>query len=100
MVKRILLVQPIWLFVIACFVVFSISAEHFFDADNFRNILMQASTIGLIALGMTFVMINGNIDLSVGSVVALSASLAVGLQDSIGVPAAVICRQLLCTCDE
>jgi ribose transport system permease protein len=91
MVKRILLVQPIWLFVIACFVVFSISAEHFFAADNFRNILMQSSTIGLIALGMTFVMINGNIDLSVGSVVALSASLAVGLQESIGVPAAVIC---------
>jgi ribose transport system permease protein len=91
MVKRILLVQPIWLFVIACLVVFSISAEHFFDADNFRNILMQASTIGLIALGMTFVMINGNIDLSVGSVVALSASIAVGLQESIGVPAAVVC---------
>jgi ribose transport system permease protein len=90
MLKRILLAQPIWLFVIFCLVLFSITAEHFFDIDNFKNILLQTSTIGLIALGMTFVMINGNIDLSVGSVVALSASLAVGLQESIGIPGAVI----------
>lgn len=90
MIKRILLAQPIWLFVLACLLIFSLSADHFFDVRNFANILIQTSTIGLIALGMTFVMINGNIDLSVGAVLALAASLAVGLQDALGIPLAVL----------
>ena len=61
------------------FVFFSLANEHFFDLRNFENILVQTSTIGLIALGMTLVMINGNIDLSVGATVALAASLAVDI---------------------
>lgn len=87
--KRVVLTQPIWLFVLACLVFFSFGSEHFLDLQNFKNILVQTSTIGLIALGMTFVMINGNIDLSVGAVVALAASLAVGLQDQLGIWPAV-----------
>lgn len=83
--------HPIWIFVILCVVVFSFATEHFFAAQNFLNILVQTSTIGVIALGMTLVMINGNIDLSVGATLALAASLAVGLQDSLGlVPAVVV----------
>ncbi|GGX54764.1 ABC transporter permease [Saccharospirillum salsuginis] len=82
--------QPIWLFIIACIIFFSFSNEYFFAVNNFQNILVQTSTIGLIALGMTFVMINGNIDLSVGSTVALAASLAVGLQGALGIPMAVV----------
>jgi len=81
--------QPIWLFVLLCIIFFSFTSEFFFDVRNFANILIQTSTIGVIALGMTFVMIDGNIDLSVGAVVALSASLAVGLQDQIGMLPAV-----------
>ncbi|MCB8839942.1 ABC transporter permease [Aurantimonas sp. VKM B-3413] len=72
--------NPIWGFVVIIFVFFSLSADHFFALANFENILVQTSTIGLIALGMTLVMINGNIDLSVGAVVALAASLAVDIQ--------------------
>ncbi|SDU17771.1 ABC transporter permease [Stappia sp. ES.058] len=72
--------NPIWGFIVIIFVFFSFSNEYFFDLQNFQNILVQTSTIGLIALGMTLVMINGNIDLSVGAVVALAASLAVDLQ--------------------
>ncbi|AXS83126.1 ABC transporter permease [Marinobacter sp. Arc7-DN-1] len=81
--------QPIWLFVLAITIFFSFSSPYFFDLNNFSNILVQASTIGLIALGMTYVMINGNIDLSVGATVALAASLAVGLQPALGIPGAV-----------
>jgi ribose transport system permease protein len=77
---RWLAANPIWGFVIIIFVFFSLSNEFFFDIRNFQNILVQTSTIGLIALGMTLVMINGNIDLSVGAVVALAASLMVDLQ--------------------
>lgn len=73
--------HTIWIFIIVCLIIFGFSSEYFFELQNFKNILVQSSTIGLIALGMTFVMINGNIDLSVGAVVALSASFAVGLQD-------------------
>lgn len=72
--------NPIWGFCALIFVFFSLSNEFFFDMNNFQNILVQTSTIGLIALGMTLVMINGNIDLSVGAVVALSASLMVDIQ--------------------
>ncbi|KPP99355.1 ABC transporter permease [Marinobacter sp. HL-58] len=82
--------QPIWIFVLACFVFFSFASPYFFDTGNFTNILVQASTIGLIALGMTFVMINGNIDLSVGATLALAASLAVGLQPELGITGAVL----------
>ncbi len=72
--------NPIWGFCALIFVFFSLSNEYFFDMNNFQNILVQTSTIGLIALGMTLVMINGNIDLSVGAVVALAASLMVDMQ--------------------
>ncbi len=87
--KALVFAQPIWLFVIAITIFFSFGSPHFLDIQNFKNILIQTSTIGLIALGMTFVMINGNIDLSVGAVVALAASLAVGLQADIGIFPAV-----------
>ncbi|TDL77718.1 ABC transporter permease [Palleronia sediminis] len=69
--------NPIWVFVAIIFVFFSLSTDRFFDIANFRNILVQTSTIGLIALGMTLVMINGNIDLSVGATLALAASVTV-----------------------
>lgn len=82
--------SPIWLFVIVITALFSLVTDHFFALGNFQNILVQTSTIGLIALGMTFVMINGNIDLSVGATLALAASLAVGLQASVGILPAVI----------
>lgn len=72
--------NPIWGFCVLIFVFFSLSNEYFFDVNNFKNILIQTSTIGLIALGMTLVMINGNIDLSVGAIVALAASLMVDMQ--------------------
>jgi len=71
--------NPIWGFVAIVFIFFSLAADHFFDAGNFENILVQTSTIGLIALGLTLVMINGNIDLSVGATLALAASITVDM---------------------
>jgi ribose/xylose/arabinose/galactoside ABC-type transport system permease subunit len=44
--------------------------------DNAHNIAIQASFLGIVALGMTFVIISGGIDLSVGSVFALGGVLA------------------------
>ena len=73
--------NPIWGFILLIFIFFSFANPYFFALQNFKNILVQTSTIGLIALGMTLVMINGNIDLSVGAIVALAASLCVDIQD-------------------
>ncbi|MDE3066682.1 MAG: ABC transporter permease [Verrucomicrobiota bacterium] len=48
----------------------------FLTPDNIINVLRQTSINGIIAVGMTFVIITGGIDLSVGSVLALSAVIA------------------------
>ncbi|MBP2327696.1 ribose transport system permease protein [Kibdelosporangium banguiense] len=50
--------------------------DSFATVDNARNIAMQSSFLAIIALGMTFVIISGGIDLSVGSVYALGGVLA------------------------
>lgn len=49
----------------------SFAAPNFMTVDNIVNIGRQSSIIGLVAIGMTFVMITAGIDLSVGSVVGL-----------------------------
>lgn len=72
--------QPIWIFLAACILFFSFSAPAFLSVDNLSNVLVQSAFTGFLAIGMTLIMINGNIDLSVGSILALCASLAVGLQ--------------------
>jgi len=53
-----------------------IFGTRFASVDNFLNILEASSFLGLVAVGMTFVIIGGGIDLSVGSLLALSAVLA------------------------
>jgi ribose transport system permease protein len=51
----------------------SISDQAFMDWDNMLLLLKQSAPIGIIAVGMTIVMINGNIDLSVGATFAIAA---------------------------
>jgi ribose transport system permease protein len=54
----------------------SLVYEEFFTYNNISNVLRQTSMVGLISIGMTFVILTGGIDLSVGATVALSAILA------------------------
>jgi ribose transport system permease protein len=58
-------------------VVSSFLSEYFLQWQNLLNILRQVSYTGIIALGMTFVIVSGGIDLSVGSMNAFVGSLAV-----------------------
>jgi len=51
--------------------VFSLSTQHFCSAATFRTIANQIPAAMLVATGMTFVLISGEIDLSVGSVLGL-----------------------------
>lgn len=55
----------------ALFIISGIANPIFFRPLNIMNILRQISYVGTIALGMTFVIISGGIDLSVGSLMAL-----------------------------
>ncbi|GAC90578.1 ribose ABC transporter permease [Anoxybacillus flavithermus NBRC 109594] len=60
-------------------IVLTFLSDSFFTLDNWLNILRQVSINALIAFGMTFVILTGGIDLSVGSVLALSSAFAAGL---------------------
>ncbi len=53
--------------------VFSFLTEHFYTISNLINILSSISILGVLAIGLTFVIATANIDLSVGSQLALSA---------------------------
>jgi ribose transport system permease protein len=57
-------------------IAFSLGAPHFFSVINFANIFTQISINTVIAVGMTFVILLGGIDLSVGSVLALCSIIA------------------------
>lgn len=52
------------------------AGDRFADVDNVLTILRLASTIGVVSIGMTFVITGGGIDLSVGAVLALSSVVA------------------------
>lgn len=65
----------------AVFVLFVIAGavlapERFLTLNNLYNILLQASVIGIVTIGLTFVILGGGIDLSVGSLVALAGVVA------------------------
>ncbi len=71
-------------------IVLAILSPTFLNPRNIVNILRQTSINGVLAIGMTFVIITGGIDLSVGSVVALSAVIsATFAQEANGLPLVV-----------
>ncbi len=55
------------------------ASDSFLSAANLENVLRQVSINAIIGVGMTCVIVTGGIDLSVGSVMALSGTLAAGL---------------------
>lgn len=65
--------------------VITIINSNFLTANNLLNLLLQVTSNALIAFGMTFVILTGGIDLSVGSILALSSALTAGLLGS-GMP--------------
>lgn len=61
--------------IVLCLIV-SIIAPRFLTLGNITNVLTQVSVNAIIALGMTFVILTGGIDLSVGSTVAITGAVA------------------------
>ncbi|WP_102127487.1 ABC transporter permease [Deinococcus planocerae] len=82
---------PLLLFVLT-FLIFGLLSDRFLQYANLENIVKQASYIGIVAVGMTFVILTGGIDLSVGSLMYLSAAFAGTflLGGSLPIPLAVV----------
>lgn len=84
----------------ALVLLFSLLSPAFLTGGNLRNVLLQVSIIAIVAFGMTYVLLLGEIDLSVGSVVALAGSVAglmlgQGLAPALVLPAVLLCGLLL-----
>ncbi|SUP84625.1 ABC transporter permease [Yersinia wautersii] len=70
---------------IALIILFSVINDSFFTVNNLTNIILQVSIIAITAYGMTYVLLLGDIDLSVGSTIALVGTFA-ALGLSFGIP--------------
>ncbi|MBB4403686.1 MULTISPECIES: ABC transporter permease [Rhizobium/Agrobacterium group] len=70
-------------------ILMGLASDNFFSLNNIMNVLRQVSVVGILAVGMTFVILTGGIDLSVGAVMALVGTLSAGLMVNSGLPASV-----------
>ncbi|MES1266000.1 MAG: ABC transporter permease, partial [Variovorax sp.] len=81
---RAVLKQPLLWLCIALLAVGALSSPFFLAADNLANLLRQVTVFGLLALGMTLVMLTGRIDLSVGATMVFSVIAAIELMILVG----------------
>ncbi|MCW9710480.1 ribose ABC transporter permease [Avibacterium sp. 21-586] len=98
--KNFLIEQRSILALIVLIVIVSSINSNFFTMDNLLNILRQTSVNAIIAVGMTFVILTAGIDLSVGSVLALTGAIAASLVNLdlsifIVIPLVLFCGTLL-----
>lgn len=89
-IKKMLKTQSALMTFAILFIIASVRYEQFLTVLNLSNVLRQVSMIGLIAVGMTFVILIGGIDLSVGSILALSGVVAAHLSNTSLVLAIVV----------
>lgn len=86
---------------IVVFIVMLIAAavlsDKFYSADNITNVLRQSVPLGLISLGMLYVILTGGIDLSVGSIMALVSVVVALMIPSVGLWMAIIVGVLTAT---
>jgi ribose transport system permease protein len=75
---------------IALCVVTALMTDRFLSPLNLSNILVQSSIMAVIAIGMTFVIIGGGFDLSVGSTVAFAGCVAAMVMENFGIAAGVL----------
>ncbi|NTU75235.1 MAG: ABC transporter permease, partial [Anaerolineaceae bacterium] len=82
--------MPVILFVVI-FVVFSLLDNRFFSYANLENIILSSSFVGIVAVGMTFVLLTGGIDLSVGAAMYIAGgTIALMLEQQIPLALAIL----------
>jgi len=92
-VKRILRIKEMGIFITLLIIVavFGIANPVFLSFDNIINVLRTTSFILIIGIAMTFVLISGGLDLSVGSIVALGGVISgLAVQAGIPIPVSII----------
>src|SRR5689334_13244874 len=67
-------------------VFFSLTTDSFLNIINLRNILAQVSTLAIVSTGITFVLLCGEIDLSIAAVATMTGVVAATLFGSLGLP--------------
>lgn len=83
--------QAIVVAMFAVFLVFALLSPQFSTRDNVILIFRQVATIAVMGCGMSFVIIGGNFDLSVGSLLSLCCVMCISLHDTLGpIPAILI----------
>ena len=80
---------------VVLFVISAFASPYFLKLQNLHNILRQVSYTGIIGLGMTFVIIGGGIDLSVGSLAALAGGIAILAMNAVGTNAGILVAALV-----
>ena len=75
------------LLLVGIFVFFAVTQPDFFTRANIENLLTSSSILFVVSIGMTFVVLTGGIDLSVGSLLALSGIILSELFNDVGLPA-------------
>ncbi|GGH33061.1 monosaccharide ABC transporter membrane protein, CUT2 family [Cribrihabitans marinus] len=63
---------------------FALANQRFLDVDNVFGVIRSSAILGIMALGVTFVVIGGNLDLSVGSMMSFSTIVVLDLHDKLG----------------
>ena len=84
-IRRAKVLAPVWTLIVM-WILFSLASPSFLTLVNFNNILSQVATAGILAVGMTFVLLTGEIDLSIAAVMGLSAYVATMLYFTYHVP--------------
>lgn len=86
--KKFLMKYIMYLFLILMCIVLAIASDKFLTVRNLMSIVKQISIQSIVAIGMTMIIISGNIDLSVGSLVALCSVVGAMMMNK-GMPAIV-----------
>ena len=95
-IKKFLMKYVMYLFLILMCIVLTIASDKFLTLTNLMTIIKQISIQSIVAIGMTMIIISGNIDLSVGSLVALcSVSGAMIMNKGLPMIAAVIASVII-----
>ncbi len=82
--------QGILVAFVVSMVIFALASDRFLDVDNILGVVRSSTILGVMALGVTFVVISGNLDLSVGSMMSFSTIVVLDLHDRIGPELAIL----------
>ena len=90
--KQLMQALPAWVILLVIILIASVFSENFATYVNIKNVISQASTLAVASIGQTVVLLQGGIDLSIGSTISLSTVILAQVSSigSFGIPLAVI----------